>query len=138
MNDIHITKENIDKEHICCVMSGRRRGDNPAARSFAGKYGCVLVLKGPGTITASPDGRVFVNTSGNPGMAKGGSGDVLAGMIAGLCAQGLSPFDAARCGVYLHGAAADLCAKRLSMQGMLPEDILHDIHTLFIENERHK
>lgn len=108
------------------------------AREYASASGAVVVLKGHRTIIAAPDGEAYKNHTGNAGLARGGSGDVLAGMITGLCAQGLSPFDAARCGVYLHGAAADLCAKRLSMQGMLPEDILHDIHTLFIENERHK
>ena len=69
-------------------------------------------------------------------MATGGSGDVLAGMIAGLAAQGLAPAQAAVCGVYLHGLAADRCAARLSQQGMLPEDILVDLCALYLENGR--
>ena len=108
------------------------------AREYAAASGAVVVLKGHRTIVAAPDGEAYKNHTGNAGLARGGSGDVLAGIIAGLCAQGLKLFDAARCAVYLHGAAADLCAERLSMQGMLPEDILHDIHTLFIANERNK
>lgn len=93
------------------------------AREFAKEFGCVLVLKGAGTVIASPDGRLAINTSGNPGLAKGGSGDVLAGIIASLCAQGLSPFDSAAAGVYLHGKAADLLKKRISEYGFLPSDL---------------
>ncbi|MEG0910269.1 MAG: NAD(P)H-hydrate dehydratase [Ruthenibacterium sp.] len=105
------------------------------ALSFAKKTNAIVVLKRHHTLIATPDGTLFENRTGNAGLARGGSGDVLAGMIAGLAAQGLSALDAAICGVYLHGAAADLCAARSSMQGMLPEDILRDLHTLFIEHE---
>ncbi|MFR7452719.1 MAG: NAD(P)H-hydrate dehydratase, partial [Gemmiger sp.] len=68
--------------------------------------------------------------TGNPGLARGGSGDVLAGMLAALLAQGLPAFDAALCGVWLHGAAADLCARRTSQMTMLPHDILQDLGEL--------
>ena len=78
-------------------------------------------------MVASPDGRVCVNPTGNPGLARGGSGDVLAGMLAALLAQGLAPFDAAACAVWLHGAAADRCAARTSQLTMLPHDILTDL-----------
>ncbi len=71
-------------------------------------YETILVLKGAGTITASGDGTTFINTTGNPGMATGGMGDVLAGMIGALLCQGLSPMDAAVVGVFLHGSAADM------------------------------
>jgi len=98
-----------------------------AARAFAVRHRCVLVRKGHRTIVASPDGRVCVNTTGNPGMAKGGSGDILAGMIASLIGQGLAAFDAAVCAVYLHGCAGDLCAKRLGEYGMTPGDMLDAI-----------
>lgn len=94
------------------------------AENFARRYGCCLVLKGHRTVTAFPDGTVFVNTSGNPGMAKGGSGDILAGMIASLLGQGLAPVRAVPATVWLHGRAGDLCASRLGEYGMAPTDLL--------------
>lgn len=98
--------------------------------------GATIVLKGHHTVVVSPAGEEWVNTTGNPGMAVGGSGDVLAGMIAGLLAQGLSPFDAARCGVYLHGAAGDRAAARLSQHAMLPSDIIDELGGLFLQLEQ--
>ncbi len=94
------------------------------AREFAKEYGVTLVLKGPNTVVAAPDGRLFVNTTGNPGMARGGSGDILAGIIAAFLAQGLAPWDAAACGVYLHGLAGDIAAEQNTMQGMRPSDMI--------------
>ncbi|MCI6907816.1 MAG: NAD(P)H-hydrate dehydratase [Clostridiales bacterium] len=94
------------------------------AREFAVSRRCLLVLKGHRTIVASPDGHVYVNTTGNPGMARGGSGDVLAGMIGALLAQGLSPVHAAVLGVYFHGAAGDLCANTIGEYGMTPTDMI--------------
>jgi len=94
-----------------------------AACRFAAETGCVCVLKGSGTVVT--DGKsVLVNTTGNPGMAVGGSGDVLAGMLVSLLGQGLKPMDAACAAVYLHGAAGDLCARELGQYGMLPTDML--------------
>ena len=84
-------------------------------------------MKGAGTLIATPEGALFRNDTGNPGLARGGSGDVLAGMLAALLAQGLTPQDAACCAVWLHGAAADRCARRLSEATMLPHDILTDL-----------
>ena len=77
-----------------------------SAQQFAVDFQAVVVLKGANTLVALPDGRVFVNRTGNPGMARGGSGDVLAGMIGAFLAQGIVPEKAAMCGVYLHGLAA--------------------------------
>jgi NAD(P)H-hydrate epimerase len=94
------------------------------ARAFAQRFGVVLVLKGAYTAICSPDGQVYFNPTGNPGMAKGGSGDVLTGIITGLVAQGLPSLDAARLGVYAHGLAGDLAAKKLGMDGMLPSDLV--------------
>ncbi len=98
-----------------------------AARRFARQYGCVLVLKGHRTIVAAPDGRAAVNTTGNSGMAKGGSGDVLAGMILSLLGQGADAFDAASAAVWLHGRAGDLAAAELGEYAMTPSDLLTKI-----------
>lgn len=104
------------------------------ARRFAADCGCTVVLKGHRTVIAGPGGELAINTTGNPGMARGGSGDLLAGMIGGLLAQGLSPFDAACCGVWLHGKAGDLCAARLGMQTMLPHDTVPDLGVFLAQN----
>lgn len=97
---------------------------------------CILVLKGHRTLIAAPDGRLTRNTTGNPGLARGGSGDVLAGMLAGLLAQGIPAYDAACAAVWLHGAAADGAAARMGQYGMLPHDIFYDLERLFAQNER--
>jgi NAD(P)H-hydrate epimerase len=94
---------------------GRER--SRLSREFAQRYGVVLVLKGYRTLTAVPDGRVFVNPTGNPGMATAGMGDVLSGFIGGLLGQTRDPVAAAVLGVYLHGRAGDLAARR---KGALP------------------
>lgn len=106
------------------------------AGNFAKQYGVVLVLKGSGTIIAAPDGRLYVNPTGNAGMAKGGSGDVLAGMIASFAAQSVEPLFAAVCGVYLHGLAGDRCADKLSQRAMLPTDMIQELPRLFLEFEQ--
>ncbi len=93
------------------------------ASAFAKAHGCVLVLKGHRTVVASPDGTTAVNTSGCHALAKGGSGDVLAGVIASLLAQGHTPFDAACIGVYAHGLAGEQLADRLGARGVLPSDL---------------
>lgn len=119
------------------LSHGDRLGE---ARRFAREYGCVLVLKGHGTIVAAPDGRALVNTTGNPGMAKGGSGDVLSGMILALLGRGIEPFYAAAAAVYLHGLAGDLCAEKLGEWGMLPTDMIemipHAIQKVLNQEER--
>ncbi|MFN3135704.1 MAG: NAD(P)H-hydrate dehydratase, partial [Candidatus Kryptonium sp.] len=97
------------------------------AREFATEYGVVLVLKGDTTVIANPEGEVFINPTGNPGMATAGSGDVLTGMIAGFMGQGLSAVDAAICGVYLHGLAGDIARDKLGELPMMAMDILNFI-----------
>ena len=97
------------------------------ARSFAEKHNIHLVLKGAGTVIAHPDGNVFVNSTGNSGMASGGMGDVLTGVIAGFIAQGYSLEAAAHLGVYLHGAAADTLAKQLGPYGFLATEVMGEI-----------
>jgi NAD(P)H-hydrate epimerase len=84
------------------------------SRKFATEKKVVLVLKGASTVVAAPDGRVFVNPTGNSGLAKGGTGDILTGLITGLMAQGISPLDAACAGVFLHGLAADIAVQSLT------------------------
>lgn len=95
-----------------------------AARDFAMEHSCCVMLKGHRTITAFPDGTAYVNTNGNPGMAKGGSGDVLAGIVVALLAQGFTPREAAPMAAWLHGYAGDLCAEELGEYGMAPTDII--------------
>ena len=94
------------------------------ARAFARDHGCVLVLKGHRTITASPYGNVLVNTSGCSALAKGGSGDVLTGVIASLLAQGAGAVPGAALGVWLHGRAGELAAETLTEYGASPEDVV--------------
>ena len=94
-----------------------------AAADLAYDLGCVVLLKGHETcITDGTDG--YLNPTGNPGMAVGGSGDVLAGVITALLGAGLPPLEAAACGAWLHGAAGDRCAAELGQYGMLPTDML--------------
>ena len=94
-----------------------------AAADLADDLGCIVLLKGHETcITDGTDG--YINTTGNPGMAVGGSGDVLAGVITALLGAGLPPLEAAACGAWLHGAAGDRCASELGQYGMLPTDML--------------
>ena len=94
-----------------------------AAADLADDLGCIVLLKGHETcITDGVNG--YVNSTGNPGMAVGGSGDVLAGVITALLGAGLPPLEAAACGAWLHGAAGDRCASELGQYGMLPTDML--------------
>ncbi len=106
-----------------------------AAVTAARKTGGIVVLKGHRTVVADQNGVLWVNTTGNAGMATAGMGDVLAGMIGGLLAQGISPADAACGGVYLHGLAGDKAAKRLCQRALLPTDVLEELGTLFAEWE---
>ena len=104
-----------------------------SAREFAAAHGCVLVLKGHRTVTATPEGNVLVNTTGNSGLAKGGSGDVLTGVIAGLLAQGATAVQAAALGVWLHGRAGDRAAERLTAYAMTAEDVLAELPGAFLD-----
>ncbi len=93
------------------------------AKSFAAEYNVTMVLKGAGSIIAAKDGSTYINSNGNPGMATGGSGDVLAGIIGAFAARGMSTKDAAVAGVYIHGLAGDIAAEKLGEMGMLPTDM---------------
>lgn len=94
------------------------------ARRCAGEWGVTVVLKGANTVVASPNGRARLSPFANPGLASGGTGDVLAGAIAGLIAQGLEPYDAASLGVYLHGLAGERVREELGSAGMVAGDLL--------------
>ena len=111
------------RQSVADVQSDRER----TATAFAALYRTVVVLKGHRTIVANVDGQVYVNETGNPGMASGGVGDVLTGLIAGLLGQKLSLFDAARLGVYLHGLAGDLAAAERGPVGLIASDLLDRI-----------
>lgn len=94
------------------------------AQTFATQYHCYVVLKGARTVMAAPDGWTWINPTGNPGMASGGMGDVLAGVIGGLLAQGYAPHEACQLGVFLHGTAGDLAAQEVGEIGMLARDVI--------------
>jgi ADP-dependent NAD(P)H-hydrate dehydratase / NAD(P)H-hydrate epimerase len=112
---IGTTSADVQNNRIKCV------------RDFAEKFNVHIVLKGAGTLVAHPDGRVFINPTGNPGMASGGMGDVLTGIIAGFMAQGHSIELSAHAGVYLHGAAADSLAKNKGPFGYLATDVMNNL-----------
>ncbi len=107
-----------------CSTADIQKDRLAAARNLARQHKVVVVLKGGRTVVASPDGRVWINPTGNAGMASGGMGDVLTGAITGWLAQGLSPVDAALTGVFLHGLAADLLAERTPW-GFLASEVMH-------------
>jgi len=110
-----MTVPEIQKDRIGC------------ARGFAVEFNSYVVLKGAGTVIAHPDGKVFINPTGNPGMASGGMGDVLTGLIAGFVSQGCPPGEAAHVGVYLHGAAADSLASDTGPFGYIATDVMEVI-----------
>lgn len=93
------------------------------ASGFAAKHGVCVVLKGKDTVIANPDGRISVNPTGNPGMATGGTGDVLCGVIAAFAAQGLNAFDAAVLGAYIHGLAGDIACRNKGVHGLIASDV---------------
>jgi NAD(P)H-hydrate epimerase len=104
------------------------------ATGFSKQYHVITVLKGHYTVVSSKE-KVYINPTGNPGMAVGGSGDVLAGMITSFAAQGMTPLDAAKCGVYLHGKAGDRVAEKYSQHTLLPTDMIEELKELFSDFE---
>ncbi|NQT29268.1 MAG: NAD(P)H-hydrate dehydratase [Candidatus Saganbacteria bacterium] len=108
---------------ISYIQKNRKK----VALDFAKKYGCIVVLKGHKTVVAHSNQKVYINNTGNPGMAKAGVGDVLCGMIAAFAAQGITPFDSAMLGVYLHGLAGDIASRDKGEYGMLASDLLGKI-----------
>lgn len=102
-----------------------------AATDFAKKHGVTVVLKGANTVIASHNGETYVNICGNSGLAKGGSGDVLTGIIGAMAAQGIAPARAAACGVYCHALASDILAETMPLESMLPCDIIDTLPEVF-------
>tara|TARA_B100000686_G_scaffold350011_1_gene444769 strand:+ start:1882 stop:3489 length:1608 start_codon:yes stop_codon:yes gene_type:complete len=124
-----------------CRLTGQTASDvsrDPisAVRKFARICASVVVLKGAPTCVGFPDGRIYVNPTGNPGMATAGSGDVLTGVIASLIAQGLSTEDAACCGVFLHGQSGDLACDRVGEWGLVAGDITNSLPEAILETVR--
>ena len=111
-------------------------GREASAEAFAAAHGVYLILKGHRTVIAAPDGRLAVNPTGNSGMAKGGSGDVLSGMVVSLLGQGMEPFAACCAAVYLHGLAGYLAAAEKTERAMTPTDLLETIPEALKELER--
>ena len=116
----------LDVAKVYVSVMGREDGPKPA----------IAALNRAATAVAAPDGRCGVNTTGNPGPSRGGSGDALAGMTAALLACGLPAYEAAACAVYLHGAAADRAAALRGEYGMLPQDLFAQLGRLFAEHHR--
>jgi NAD(P)H-hydrate epimerase len=117
------------------LWSGLLREPLPAERQeqavqFAKRTGAIAVLKGAGTVVANGE-RVYINKTGNPGMATAGSGDVLTGVITALMGQGLSDFDAAVLGVYTHGLAGDIAAKKTGQVSLIATDIIEALGDAF-------
>lgn len=125
-DDLHLLRGKIITPHggEFARLGGRLTGNQAAdAAAFSGVHGCITVLKGPETAIAFPDGKVYLSRGGNPGMAVGGSGDVLAGIIGGLLGQ-LPVEQAVVAAVCIHGAAGDLCAEQLGQYSMTPSDMI--------------
>jgi NAD(P)H-hydrate epimerase len=100
---------------------------------FAAEYNCIVILKGAKTAVATPEGKVYFNSTGNPGMATAGSGDVLTGMILSLLAQGYSPENASVTGVYLHGLAGDIASIKSGYESVIASDIIENIGNAFLK-----
>ncbi len=100
---------------------------------FASRYNCIIILKGANTSIAAPDGKVWFNSTGNPGMATAGSGDVLTGIILSLLAQGYSPENASVAGVYIHGLAGDIAAVKSGYESIIASDIINNIGNAFLK-----
>jgi NAD(P)H-hydrate epimerase len=127
-----VTPHPGEMSRLAGVDTAAVQADRPGtARRFASEAGVICILKGARTIVAGPDGRLAICPTGNPGLASGGSGDVLAGVVGGLLAQGLPAFEAAALGSYVHGAAADAVAARQGEVGLLARDLLEAIPSAF-------
>lgn len=131
-NNIILTPHPGEAARLLKITTAEVQADRvKAALSIAKRASAIVVLKSAGTVIATPEGAYFINTTGNPGMASGGMGDALSGMIAAFLAQGLTPLDAAKLGVYLHGAAADCAAHHgMGPNGLTASEVIFEARTL--------
>ncbi len=126
-----LTPHPLEMARLCnCGVDEVQHNRIGVALDFADRHRCIIVLKGAATVIAAPDGRYAVNQTGNPGMAKGGSGDILAGMIASYCIKSDDIFTDCCAAVYNHGLAGDRCLTKMSRRSMLPSDMLEELKTL--------
>lgn len=130
-----ITPHPGEMARLCgCSIAQVKADRERIALSFARQHNCIVVLKEHRTLIASPQGELWRNTTGNSGLARGGSGDILAGLMASFAATGMAPLDAAICAVWLHGAAAERCSRRISETVMLPHNIFADLGRIFLNH----
>lgn len=116
---------------LCKTEVSAIEADRPGfAARLAATVGCTVVLKGANTVIALPNGEIYINTTGNSGLATGGSGDVLAGITVSLLAQGMQPEEAALAAVWLHGAAADSAVRKKSERALLPSDVIEELSVI--------
>ncbi len=135
-NKLIITPHAGELARIAGVSPSEAAADRlTIAVNISREYGVIVAAKGVPTFVVG-EGKVYVIPAGNPGLSKGGSGDVLTGIIAGLCAQGIAPLKAAAAGVFLHGAAADIAAERFSMAAMQPSDVIECLSFVFKKQNR--
>ncbi|KJS13119.1 MAG: carbohydrate kinase [Peptococcaceae bacterium BRH_c8a] len=137
-SDLVLTPHPGEMARLCGISIDKVQNNRLATTAKkAVEWNTIVVLKGAGTVIAEPDGSIYINSTGNPGMASGGTGDVLTGLIAGLMAQGMTAGSAAAAGVYLHGRAGDAAAEQQGMAGMLATDILEQLPGIIkeLENE---
>jgi len=131
LRDCVLTPHPGEASHLLDIPIAQVQADRfGAARALVERFGCCVVLKGAGSIIAAPDVTPVVIAAGNPGMASGGTGDVLTGVIAALRAQHLPVFDAAVCGALLHGMAGDAAAHAGGERGLLASDLFAQLHRL--------
>ena len=117
----------LTKRSVSFIEKNRKT----VAKEFAKTYRCVVILKGHKTVVASPEGKIFINTTGNVGMATAGSGDVLTGILAAFFAHKIDTFEAAKTAVFLHGKAGDIAARKLGKVSLLATDIIEDLPSAF-------
>lgn len=123
--EVILTPHTYEMSRLTGIEPDKIQADRSNTASlFAREYNCTVVLKGHETVIASPNGEIFINKTGNSGMASGGMGDVLTGVIASFAGQGCSPFDAAVLGTFIHGLAGDIAAEKFGEFGLIAGDVV--------------